>query len=247
MAKFKCKGEDIKPFVKALSVLGKDVTDFRLESNGTILTGSAVPEAHNALIMVKMDLTGLSTDGMDNLVAAVDMRNFRTLVDLAGPEDDLEVVMDLGRFNMRIGPHIQRSFPLVGKIPSALDPKGKLPFGWRMPAESIKPLMKSLNLEEKMTKLYVRVMDSGLMFATEVYGGTSKASYTVPTDQLIGVDNPGERFESMYPYEDVLALKDLPAEGEMSFRAGQDLPLEVVASTGRLSIRALFAPLIRTD
>lgn len=245
MAKFKCKGEDLKPFVKALSVLGKDVREFRIESNGALLQGSAVPESHNALIIAKMNMEGLLTEEMENLVLGVDMRHFKTLVDLASAEDELEVVMDLGRFNIKIGRHIQRSFPLNAEIPKELDPKVIPPFTWTMPAESMKPVVKALDLDDKYAKLIVRLMDAGLMMSTETYGATARASYTIPMDMLES-DKKDMRFKAMYPFDDFATLKDLPADGPLTFRSGEALPLEVLANTGRLSVRAMYAPLIET-
>lgn len=247
MPKFKCKGADLKPFVKALSVLGKNVTEFRLESNGAVLMGSGVPEAHNALIMVNMDLSNLQSEEMGQLLVGVDMRDFRTIVDLADADDDLEVVMDLGRFNMKIGAHIQRSFPLIGQVPAGLNPKAVPPFTWKFPAGSMKQLVKVLDLDDKFAKLHIEMADGGLMFRTETYSASARASYTIPLDQILGASDAALRFDTMYALEDFATLKDLPAEGELTFRAGQNLPLEVLAATGRLSIRAMYAPLVTND
>lgn len=247
MAKFKCKGEDLKPFVKSLSLLGKDVRDLRLECSGGVLTGSAVPDAHNAVIIAKMSLDGLDMDDMDGLVTGVDMRNFRTLTDLAGPDEELEVVMDLGRFNMKIGRHIQRSFPLLGQVPGALDPKAPLPFAWRMPSEAIRPLVKALDLDDKYAKLRIEMMDTGLIMLTESYGGSNRASYTIASDAMAIVEGAEQRFKVMYPFDDFVTLKDLPVDGELVFRCGKDLPLEVVGGTGRLSVRAMYAPMVEND
>lgn len=249
MAKLKCKGEDIKPFVKALAVLGKGVSDLRLESNGTIFVGSAVPENHNALVIAKMDLDGLASEDMQDLTVAVGMYEFKGLVDLAAPEDDVELVMDLGRLNLRTGKHIQRSYPLIGEVPGPLDPKVVPPFSWKMAVESIKPMVKALDLDDKYAQFHVKKMEAGLMFSTEAYGGAgaAKASYTIAAADLIEAGPMDLTFDVRYPFDQVSALKDLPAEGMLTFRSGQDMPLEVLATSGRLSLRAMFAPMIRND
>lgn len=249
MAKLKCKGEDLKPFVKALSVLGKGIEDLRLESNGTILTGSAVSASHAALVMAKMDLDKLDSDGMQDLLVAVGMVDFKGLVDLADSDDELELVMDidLGRLNLKIGKHIQRSFPLLGEIPGPIDPKVVPPFTWKMDSGTIKPMVKSLDLDDRYASFHIRMMDAGLMMSTETYGGAgkAKASYTIIPPDLIEAGPMDQRFDVMYPFSDVSALKDLPAEGLLTFRAGLDQPLEVLANSGRLSVRAMFAPMIK--
>jgi len=246
MSILKCKGKDLKPFVKALSILGKDVQEFRIESNGCLMTGSATPASHNALIFAKMDLDGLSTEGMEDLTVAVDMRDFKLLSDMADPDDDMVMSIDLGRLNMKVGKHAQRSCPLVQQIPPPLNPNVVLPFSWKIPVEDIKPIVKALDLSDKYASLHINLDDGGLRFATESYGGKAKASYTLAKEDIKEPNNLDDHFKVRYPFGNFVTLKDIPAEGDLSFRVGQDLPLEVNAATGRLTVRAMYAPMIET-